>query len=176
MWATRNRFWVVGGAAGLAAGIIALLVLQAVALLGVPSAVALIRTFEELTTSAGGGASPFTRATIAGGFVAVSAFLGILFVAIVRDFPGLAATPGTLVIAGATFSSFLWWFVYSAGVTMSSAVARSSPTPQLVAALLFGGVLGALVALAGVHETNCLDCPPVCYNRPANEPTEERNR
>jgi hypothetical protein len=176
MRASIIRLWVVGSASGLAASIIALLVFQAAAWLGVPSAVALIRTFVELTTSPGGEASPLTRATIAGGFVAGSAFLGILFVTIVRDFPGLAATPGTLVIAGATFSSFLWWFAYSAGVVMSSAIARLSPTPQLVAALLFGGVLGALVVLAGVHETNCLDCPTVCYNRPANEPMEERKR
>jgi hypothetical protein len=153
---SMSRLWFVGALAGLAAGIFTLLVLEVMAALGVPSAVYLAHALAGVAANHG-TLSGAIRALTALGLAALGILLGLVFVAIVRDFHGLAATPGTLVIAGATFSGFLWWFLYAAAYAMSAPIAHYSPTPQLVAAIIYGAALGGFVSIGGVHETPCLE-------------------
>jgi hypothetical protein len=152
------RLWFVGATAGLAAGIFTLLVLQVMAVLGVPSAVYLAGVIAKVGVPPGEGVpAGLIRALLVVGLAALCIFLGLVFVALVRDFHGLAATPGTLVIAGATFTGLLWWILYGIGYVVSATFAQHSPTPQLVAAIIYGAALGAFVSLGGVHETPCLE-------------------
>jgi hypothetical protein len=150
------RLWFVGATAGLAAGIFTLLVLQVMASLGVPSAVYLAGVIAKVGVPPGVPAG-LIRVLLALGLAVSCVFLGLVFAALVRDFHGLAATPGTLVIAGATFTGLLWWFLYGIGYVVSATFAQHSPTPQLVAAIIYGAALGAFVSVGGVHETPCLE-------------------
>jgi hypothetical protein len=153
-----SRLWFVGATAGLSAGIFTLLILQVMAFLGVPSAVYLAGVFASISAPPTEGIpAGLIRALLALGLAASCVFLGLVFVALVRDFHGLAATPGTLVIAGATFSGLLWWILYGIGYVVSATFAQHSPTPQLVATILYGAALGLFVSLGGVHETPCLE-------------------
>jgi hypothetical protein len=83
------RLWFVGAVAGLAAGIFTLLVLEVMAALGVPSAVYLTHALASVAASYG-TLTGAIRALLALAFAALCVFLGLVFVAIVRDFHGLA--------------------------------------------------------------------------------------
>lgn len=84
---------------------------------------------------------------------------GILFAALVGRFPGLAATPGTLIIAGASYGGGLWlWVVVIMANLAWPWFAQADSTLQFVAFVLgFGAPLGLLFVLAGVHRPSELE-------------------
>lgn len=67
-------------------------------------------------------------------------------------FPGLVATPGTLLIAGAALLALLWLIgFYLFGTLLYPWLPRTNPLIYFTAAIAMGISLGGLFALAGVH-------------------------
>lgn len=67
-------------------------------------------------------------------------------------FPGLAATPGTLIITGATFYALLWLIgFYLIGGLLRPWLLQTDPIVYAPAAIVAGAGLGALFAVAGVR-------------------------
>lgn len=149
----------IGTGAGLAAGIVYLLVQEAVALLRGEPVMVPLRLFASilLGPTAFGPSVSVASAAILGGFVVLiaSGVFGIVFAGFVHLFPGLAATPGTLVIGGATYGLSLWLgCFYVLGTLFWPWLTETDPTAQFVAATLgYGVALGLGFVVAGVHRS-----------------------
>ena len=151
------RLWWVGAFGGAAAGIVYLLSEEVLAALGGVPVDEPFRLFASvlLGQRAFGPDVTVTDAILTGTLVIVvgSTGFGLAFAWLVCRYPGLAATPGTLVIAGATFGGALWLLnFYVLGFLFWPWLTQTNPTIQLACATIGYGVsLGAFFALAGVH-------------------------
>lgn len=151
------RSWWVGALGGTAAGIVYLLVQEVLAALGGRPVDEPFRLFTSLVLGekALGPGLPASDAREIGSLVVLVASIGfgLAFSGLVWRFPGLAATPGTLLIAGATYGGALWLLIFSVlGTLFWPWLAQTNPVVQLFcAAIGFGVSLGACFVAAGVH-------------------------
>ncbi len=151
------RLWWVGAFGGAAAGIVYLLAQEVLAVLGGGSVDEPFRLFAGVVLGerALGPGLPANDAIVIGTLVVLitSIGFGLAFSWLVCRFPGLAATPGTLLIAGATYGGALWLLTfYVLGVFLWPWLAQTNPEAQLFcAAVGFGVSLGACFVAAGVH-------------------------
>lgn len=157
------RLWWIGALAGAAAGIVYLMVEQILAALHDRPVDQPFRLFAGIVLGARALAPsfPVNEAILIGSLVALvaSTVLGLAFAVLTFHFPGLAATVGTLIIAGGTYGGGLWLFgFYVLGSLFWPWFAQTDPTVQLVcAAVGYGASLGACFALAGVHRSPDLE-------------------
>lgn len=152
----------IGAEAGAAAGIVYLLVEELASVLhGAPGSAPLSLFASVFLGPAAFAAPPHPTTAALGGLVVLTfaTMFGVAFSVFVHLFPGLAATPGTLVIAGATYGLLLWLFCfYLLGALLWPWFLQTNPTTQFVASVFgFGVVLGLGFVLAGVHRSPCLD-------------------
>lgn len=90
--------------------------------------------------------------------VALGALAGIFFALLCDWFPGLTQTPGTLVLAGATYAAFLWLLgFYLFGTLIWPWLTQTDPVVYVLAATASGVCLGGVFVLAGVHRSSQLD-------------------
>ncbi|HEX5415719.1 MAG TPA: hypothetical protein VFZ25_08625 [Chloroflexota bacterium] len=88
----------------------------------------------------------------------LGALAGVWFAFLCDWFPGLAQTPDTLVLAGATYAAFLWLIgFYLFGFLLWPWLPQTDPVAYALAALAGGATLGSLFALAGVQRPSRLD-------------------
>ncbi|HLH74728.1 MAG TPA: hypothetical protein VKX96_15685 [Chloroflexota bacterium] len=153
----------IGAEAGAAAGIVYLLGEELAAMLSGVSSVMPLRLFASVLLGSSSFSSAANTASIAalGGMVAllVTTVFGAIFAILVHLFPCLTATPGTLVIAGATYGLFLWLgCFYVLGTFFWPWFLQTNPTTQFVLATFGYGVgLGLGFVLARVHRSpSCL--------------------
>lgn len=151
------RLWWVGAFGGAAAGVVYLIVEQVLAALGGRPADGPFRLFASVVLgdhALGPGVSSGDAILIGTLLILIAATaFGLFFAALVCRFPGLAATAGTLVIAGGTFGAGLWLICfYVLGFFFWPWLTATDPAVQLFcAAVGYGASLGACFALAGVH-------------------------
>ena len=89
---------------------------------------------------------------------ALGALAGVWFAFLCDWFPGLAQTPGTLVLGGVTYAGFLWLFgFYLFGFLLWRWLTQTDPVVYAVAAIAGGASLGGLCVLVGVHRISRLD-------------------
>jgi|GEM_PF-4892353 len=89
---------------------------------------------------------------------ALGAMGGIWFAFLCDWFPGLAETPGTLVLAGLTYAELLWLIgFYIFGFLLWPWLTSTDPVTYFLAATAGGASLGAGLVLAGVHRSRRLD-------------------
>jgi len=157
------RLWWVGAFGGAAAGIVYLFVQQVLAVLAGQPVDALFRLLASFVLGGkalGSGVS--TNEVLVVGTVVtliLATGFGLVFSALVRDFPGLAATAGTLVIAGGTYGGGLWLLgFYGLGTFLWPWLTRTDPATQLFSAAVgYGASLGLSFVLAGVHRSSELE-------------------
>ncbi|MGH2459193.1 MAG: hypothetical protein ACRDIY_10035 [Chloroflexota bacterium] len=153
----------VGALGGAAAGIVYLMVEQILAVLHDRPVDEPLRLFTSTVLGARALAPvyPVNDAILVGSVVvlAASTILGLVFAALTFHFPGLAATVGTLIIAGGTYGGGLWLLnFYVLGSFFWPWLTQTDPTVQLAcAAVGYGASLGAGFALAGVHRSSQLE-------------------
>jgi len=149
----------IGARAGLAAGIVYLLIQEAAAVLRGEPVLVPLRLFASILLGPTALRSSVNVASVAilGGLVILvaSGVFGIVFAGLVHLFPGLAATPGTLVIGGATYGLSLWLgCFYVLGAIFWPWLTLTDPTTQFVAATFgYGVTLGLGFVVAGVHRS-----------------------
>ena len=149
----------IGTSAGLAAGIVYVLVQEAVAMLRGEPVVTPLRLFASIVLgpTAFGPSVSVASAAILGGVVVLiaSGVFGVAFAGLVHLFPGLAATPGTLILGGATYGLSLWLgCFYVLGIFFWPWLTETDPTSQFVAATFgYGVALGLGFVVAGVHRS-----------------------
>lgn len=157
------RFWWVGAFGGAAAGIVYLLAQEVSAVLCGRPVDEPLRLFAGVVLGARalGPALSANDATVIGTLVVLIGSIGsgLIFAWLVFRFPGLAATPGTLLISGAAYGGALWLLTfYVLGVLFWPWLARTSPETQLVCAVAgFGIVLGACFVAGGIHRPSELE-------------------
>lgn len=151
------RLWWIGAFGGAAAGIVYLMVEQVLAVLRGRPAEEPFRLFASVILGERALAPSFSasHAVLIGSLVALvaSTVFGLAFAVLTCRHPGLAATVGTLIIAGGTYGGGLWMLCfYVLGILFWPWLTETDPTVQLASAVVgYGASLGACFALAGVH-------------------------
>ena len=147
----------VGAFAGAAAGIVYILMAELLVVLAYRPVDTAFRFMASILLGerAFSAVVSVTDAILIGTLVAMvlSVAFGMMFGVLVARFPGLAATPGTLVVAGATFGGALWLLnVAVLGTLFWPWFWSANLTLQFLAMTVgYGTSLGAFFALAGVH-------------------------
>ncbi len=157
------RIWRIGAFGGAAAGIVYMMVEQIFAALGGKPIDVPFRLFASVVLGerAFAAETSVASATLVGTLVVLisATAFGLVFAGLTHRYPGLAATVGTLIIAGWTYGGGLWLFIfYVLGTLFWPWLTETDPTVQLVSTSVgFGVSLGACFALAGVHRSPDLE-------------------